>query len=81
MIMSSSESRREPQDLKIEGELFTRLCSFQYLGNAINNGYRNDNCVTERIKIGNMAYFANPSTLKSKIISIASKIQVYKILI
>jgi hypothetical protein len=46
----------------------------------INNDNRNDNCVKERIQAGNGAYFANLSTLKSKI-SKAAKLQVYKTLI
>jgi hypothetical protein len=44
----------------------------------INNGNINDNCVKERVQAGNGAYFANLTTLKSKIISGAAKIQVYK---
>jgi hypothetical protein len=47
----------------------------------INNGNTNDNCFKERIQAGNRAYFANLSTLRSKIISRAAKIQVYKTLI
>jgi hypothetical protein len=47
----------------------------------INNGNRSDNCVKESIQAGNRAYFENLSTLKSKIISRAVKIQVYKTLI
>jgi hypothetical protein len=47
----------------------------------INNGNRNDNCVKERIQAANRAYFANLTTLKSKIISRTAKIQVYKTLI
>jgi hypothetical protein len=47
----------------------------------INNGNRNDNCTKEGIQAGNRAYFINLSTLRSKIISRAAKIQVYKILI
>jgi hypothetical protein len=43
--------------------------------------YRNDNCVKERIQAGNRAYFANLTTLKSKIISRAAKIQANKTLI
>jgi hypothetical protein len=57
------------------------MSSFKYLGNMINNWNRNDNCVKERIQVGNRAYFANLSTLKSKIISRAGKIQVYKTVI
>jgi hypothetical protein len=76
--MSTSENRRKPQDLKVEGKLFTGVSSFKYLGNIIINGSRNDNCVTERIQAGNRAYLANLSTLIRKIISRATKIQVYE---
>jgi hypothetical protein len=44
----------------------------------INNSSRNDNCVKERIQAGNRAYFANLTTLKSKIISRAAKVKIYK---
>jgi hypothetical protein len=44
----------------------------------INNGSRNDNCVKERIKAGNRAYFANLSILKSKIISRPAEIKYIK---
>jgi hypothetical protein len=47
----------------------------------INNGNRNDNCVTQRIQAGNRAYFTNFSTLKSKIISRAAKRQIHKTLL
>jgi hypothetical protein len=47
----------------------------------INNANKNDNCVKERIQAGDRAYFANLSTIKSKIIPKAAKIQVYKSLI
>jgi hypothetical protein len=79
--MCTSESRRKPQDLKVEGKLFTGVSSLKYLGNMINNGNRNDNCVKESVQAEHMAYFTNLSTLKSKIISRAAKIQVYKTLI
>jgi hypothetical protein len=81
MNMSTSESRRKPQDLKVERKLFTGVSRFKYLGNMINNGNRNDNCVKDRIQAGNRAYFANLSALKSKIISKVAEIQVYKTLI
>jgi hypothetical protein len=68
MITSTSESRRKPQDLKLEGKAFMGVSSFKYLGNAINN----DNCVRERIQAGNRACFAN----LSKIISRETKLRV-----
>jgi hypothetical protein len=43
--------------------------------------YINDNSVKERIQAGNRAYFANFRILKSKIISRAAKLHVYKTLI
>jgi hypothetical protein len=74
MIMSTSNCRRKHQDLKIEGKLVTVVSSFKYLGAVINNGNRKDNCVKERIQAGNRAHFTNLSTLESKIISSAAKI-------
>jgi hypothetical protein len=44
------------------------------------NGNRNDNCVKDTIQAVN-GLFANLSKLKSKIISRAAKIQVYRTLI
>jgi hypothetical protein len=35
----------------------------------INNGNINTECIKERVQAGNMAYFANLSIFKSKIIS------------
>jgi hypothetical protein len=77
----STESRRKPQDLKIKGKLFAGVSSCKYLGNAISNGNRHDNCVKETIQAGNSAYFANLGTLKSKTVSRAAKIHAYKTLI
>jgi hypothetical protein len=79
--MSTSESRRKPQDLKVEGKSFMGVSSFKRLGNMLNNDNRNDNCVKERIQARNRAYFANLRILRSKIISRAAKLQVYKTLI
>jgi hypothetical protein len=81
MIMSTSESRRKRQDLKVEGKSFMEMSSFKYLGNIINNENRNYNCVKERIQAGNRAYVANLRVHKSKMISRAAKLQVYKTLI
>jgi hypothetical protein len=55
--MSTSERRRKPQVLKIEGKLFAGVRSFKYLRNVINYGNRNGNCIEERISSGNRAYF------------------------
>jgi hypothetical protein len=78
MIMSS---RRKLQDLKTEGKIFAGVSSFKYLGNVINNGIIDDNCVKERIQTESRAYFANICILRSKIISRAPKIQAHKALI
>jgi hypothetical protein len=45
MIMSTSDSRRKSEDLKVEGKSFMGVCNFKYLGNMINNDNRNDNGV------------------------------------
>jgi hypothetical protein len=78
--MSTSESRRKPQDLKVEGKSFLGVSSFKYIRNMINNDNRNNNCVKERVQAGNRAYFENLRILKRKIISRAAKLQVYKTL-
>jgi hypothetical protein len=41
--LSTSVSRRKTQGLKVEGNLFTGVSGFKYLGNMINNGNINDN--------------------------------------
>jgi hypothetical protein len=55
MIVSTSNSRRKPEDLKVEGKSFMGVSIFKYLGNMINNDNRNDNCVKERIQAGSRA--------------------------
>jgi hypothetical protein len=67
IILSTSESRRKRKGLKIRGKPFAGLRSFKYLGNLVNNGNTNDNCVKERIQDEDRAYYANLKTLKSKI--------------
>jgi hypothetical protein len=42
MIMSTSESRRKTQDLKVEGKSFMGVSNFKYLGNMLSNDNRND---------------------------------------
>jgi hypothetical protein len=78
MIMSTPESRRKPKGLKTEEKLFTGVSCFNYLGNVVNNGNRNDNCINKRIQVGNRDYFANLSTLKhwKKTNSVAFSLQV-----
>jgi hypothetical protein len=57
------------------------VSNFKYLGYMLSNDNRNDNYVEEIIHAGNRAYFAYLRLLKSKIISRAAKLQVYKTLI
>jgi hypothetical protein len=66
--MSTPESTRKQQELKIGRKSFAGVSSFKHLGNVINNGNRIDNCVKKIIQDENMVYFANLSTTKSKII-------------
>jgi hypothetical protein len=72
--------QKEATGLK-DRRVSARVSSSKCLGNVINNGNRNDNCIKQRTQAGNRAYFANLSTFKSKIISTAAKIQAYKTLI
>jgi hypothetical protein len=39
--MSTSDSTRKTEDLKVEGKSFMGVCSFKYLGNMFNNDIRN----------------------------------------
>jgi hypothetical protein len=64
--MSTLESRRTLQDLKIEGKLFAGVSSFKYLGNMISNGNINYNCIKERIQAGNKATLQIFAHLKAK---------------
>jgi hypothetical protein len=80
--MSTSESRRKPQDLKVEGKIFMGVSSFKYLGNMINNDNINDNCDREIIQAETGPILQiSQRILRSKIISRPAKLQVHKTLI
>jgi hypothetical protein len=60
---------------------YLKVSSFKYLGNVINEEGKICECIKDRIQAGNRVYAANNHMLKSKIIRIAVKMQIYKTLI
>ena len=81
MIISTSENRRKPQQLKIGEKIFEGVTKFKYLGNVTDNGNQVNECIKDRIQAGNRAYAANYNILKSKSISRTSKLNIYRTLI
>ena len=81
MIMSTSEERRQTQNLIIGGKIFKGTNSYTYLGNEINNKCEVHESINKQIQNGNKAVFANNRLLKSKLISRNCKMQIYKTLI
>lgn len=81
MIMSTSEERRQRQNLIIGGKVFKGTNSYTYLGNEINNKCEIHESINRQIQNGNKAVFANNRLLKSKLISRNCKMQIYKTLI
>ena len=69
------------QNWKVGDKAFKNVSTFKYLGNVIHKEGRINECVKDRIQVGNIAYEANHHRLKSKIIKRSAKTQIYKTLI
>jgi hypothetical protein len=57
---------------------FEAVQGFQYLGNIIGNTNTNNKCITDRIMMGNKAYYANRQLANSSLISRSSQSQIYR---
>jgi len=79
--VSATQKGRQTQNWKVGDIVFERVSSFKYFGNVINEEGRINECVKDRIQIGNRAYAASHHMLKSKIIKRSVKMQIYKTLI
>ena len=65
----------------IEGNSFDAINKFRYLGNTIDNEGHINTTIHDKIQIGNKAYYANSSLLRSKLVSCNTKIKIDKSLI
>ena len=81
MRFSPSPARRSVKSATIHGITYDGVAEFIYLGTLINK----DNCVEKeiqrRILAGNRTYFAAINLFKSRLLSRATKIKLYKTLI
>ena len=68
MIMSATQEGWQTQNWKVADNVFERESSFKYLGNVINKEGRIDECIKDRMQVGNRAYAANHHMLNNKII-------------
>lgn len=79
--MSSAEHRRSVKDIEIMNFRFEGISNFVYLGSLVNNENKVSVEIDRRIMAANRAYFANLRLLKSKLLSRATKLRLYKSLI
>jgi len=78
MVTPTYEHRRNAGDLRIGNKTFEAVQSFQCLGNIIGNTNNNNECIKERIMMGNKAYYANRQPVNSSLISRNSQLQIYR---
>jgi hypothetical protein len=79
MVISRRENQGET--LEIENYKFERILNFKYLSFTINSKYNNPDEIKIRITATNELYYGVTSILKSKQVSIKSKIILYRIII
>jgi hypothetical protein len=56
MVMSTSKTRRAPQNIKLGNMIFEGMSQFKYLGALINSESGMTGCVKDWIQAGNRAY-------------------------
>uniref|UniRef100_A0A8D8QNX5 Craniofacial development protein 2 n=1 Tax=Cacopsylla melanoneura TaxID=428564 RepID=A0A8D8QNX5_9HEMI len=81
MKVSASEDKRVIEDLEIDGKTFKGVEQFKYLGEIVNNAGKTSSAIKDRLNLGNKAYFANQTLIKSKLITRNTKMKIYKTLI
>ena len=78
MRFSASPSRRSLKGAAINGVTYEGVAEFIYLGTLISNDNSVEKEIQRRILTGNGTYFAAISLFKSRFLSRASKIILYK---
>jgi len=67
--------------LKVDDYKFERVQSFKYLGAEINENANRHEEVKKRIKVANICYYSLIPLFKSRLLSIKSKITLYKVIV
>ena len=81
VIFSASPSRRSIKGATINGVTYEGVAEFIYLGTLISNENSVEKEIQRRILAGNRTYFAAISIFRNRLLSIATKIRLYKTLI
>ena len=81
MRFSASPSRRSVKGATINGVTYEGAAEFIYLGTLISNDNSVEKKIQRRILAGNRPYFAAISLFRSRLLSRATKIALYKTLI
>lgn len=81
MVVSPNPRLRKGGDLVVDDMIFANVETFNYLGAEINSANKISNDVSQRLTAANRAFYANLRLLKSRIISKATKMKIYKTLI
>ncbi|KAL4152688.1 hypothetical protein QTP88_000521 [Uroleucon formosanum] len=79
MVISRRENHEE--NLEVENYKFERVQNFKYLGVTINSKNNNHDEIKIRLTAANKCYYGVTSILKSKQVSLKSKITIYKVII
>jgi len=81
MRVSASPSRRSVKGVTINGVTYEGVAEYIYLGTLISNDNNVEKEIQKRILAGNRTYFAALSLFRSRLLSRATKILLYKTLI
>jgi len=79
VIISRRENHEE--NLEVENYKFKKVHNFKYLGVTINSKNNNHDEIKIRVTAANKCYCGVNSILKSKHVSLKSKITIYKVII